>query len=72
VKLDIPVPTITNVVNYDRDIPATYQVPRSFVRYQRPRLEDIDATVIYNIDEEDEKWLAENISFGSQENIGKK
>jgi enhancer of polycomb-like protein len=72
VKLDIPVPTITNVVNYDRDIPATYQVPRSFVRYQRPRLEDIDATVIYNIDAEDEKWLAENISFGSQENIGKK
>lgn len=72
VKLDIPVPTITNVVNYERDIPATYQVPRSFVRYQRPRLEDAETTVEYNVDEEDEKWLAENLLFGTKKNIKKK
>jgi hypothetical protein len=67
VKLDIPVPTITIDPNYERDVPATYEIPRSFVRYQRPPLLEEDS-VEYNVDIEDENWLANHKKIGSRIN----
>jgi len=66
------VPTITHVANYERDVPATFEVPRSYVRYQRPSLEANETAVEYNVDEEDEGWLAENSLFGTKKSMKKK
>ena len=50
-------------------MPATYEIPRSYVRYERPSLNNEDrSTVEYNVDAEDESWLESNIQFGSNIN----
>ena len=49
VKLDIPVPTITHVESYYQDIPDDYEVPRSYVRYQRSTTEENESSVEYNL-----------------------
>ena len=56
--------------NYERDVPATYEVPRSYVRYQRPPLKE-ETSVDYNVDIEDETWLANNLQFGTAINAKK-
>lgn len=65
-KLDIPVPTIKDVATYEKDIPATYEAPTAYVRYERPKLEETDTIIEYNLDEEDENWLLEHPIFGSK------
>lgn len=65
-------PTITHVANYERDVPATFEVSRSYVRYQRPSLEANETAVEYNVDEEDEGWLAENSLLGTKKSMKKK
>ena len=65
-KLDIPVPTIKDVATYEKDIPATYEAPTAYVRYERPKLEETDPIIEYNLDEEDENWLLEHPIFGSK------
>jgi len=64
VKVDIPVPNITHVHTYAKDVPASFGVPRSYVRYVRPSVEEISQTIEYNIDEEDENWLLDHAQFG--------
>jgi len=63
-KLDIPVPQINNVEGYERDVPDDYKSPRSYVRYHKPSPEDLDKTLEYIADVEDEAWLRNNNKFG--------
>mmetsp|Transcript_15311 Transcript_15311/g.33081 ORF Transcript_15311/g.33081 Transcript_15311/m.33081 type:complete len:829 (+) Transcript_15311:165-2651(+) len=63
-KLEIPVPTITTVKQYTTDIPPTFPIPQSYVRYIPPTYEENDVTVEYNVDSEDEGWWRENEDFG--------
>lgn len=63
-KLDIPVPHINTVETYERDVPATYNVPCSFVRYRRSSLEEWNDKLAYVSDAEDEIWLKNNTKFG--------
>ena len=64
-KKEIPVPTITTVPTYDLDIPPTYDIPTSYVRYIRPTYHETqNETVEYNIDIEDEAWWRNNQEFG--------
>ncbi|KAL3785513.1 hypothetical protein ACHAW5_005267 [Stephanodiscus triporus] len=64
-KKEIPVPTITTVRRYDRDVPPNYDVPMSYVRYIRPTYaEAMEEVVEYDADAEDEKWWRENEDFG--------
>ena len=64
-KMEIPVPTITTVTTYDLDIPPTYDIPPSYVRYIRPTYNETQhETVEYNIDVEDETWWRNNVEFG--------
>mmetsp|Transcript_28063 Transcript_28063/g.56363 ORF Transcript_28063/g.56363 Transcript_28063/m.56363 type:complete len:809 (+) Transcript_28063:2-2428(+) len=64
-KKEIPVPTITTVPTYDLDIPPTYNIPTSYVRYIRPTYHEThNETVEYNIDVEDETWWRANKEFG--------
>ncbi|KAL7496607.1 hypothetical protein ACHAWT_009283 [Skeletonema menzelii] len=64
-KKEIPVPTITTVPTYDLDIPPTYDIPTSYVRYIRPTYHETqNETVEYNIDVEDETWWRNNREFG--------
>jgi hypothetical protein len=64
-KKEIPVPTITTVPTYDLDIPPTYDIPTSYVRYIRPTYNETQyETVEYNIDVEDETWWRSNTEFG--------
>lgn len=56
VKLDIPVPRINEAANYHRDVPATYELPTSFVRYQKVTTEEWQARCDYVADAEDETW----------------
>lgn len=53
--------------SYKRDVPANYQLPRAYIRYQRyPRTqEEWDETVEYVADNEDEEWLKKNTKFGA-------
>lgn len=57
-------PTIVNVTSYERDVPATYQLPRAYVRHCRPSETEVENTVEYNLDEEDEIWLENQPLFG--------
>lgn len=50
--------------SYNRDLPATYAAPKSYVRYQRPTQEDLRENIEYVIDAEDEAWLQNNTKFG--------
>ena len=50
--------------SYNKDLPATYGAPKSYVRYQRPTQEDLRDNVEYVIDAEDEAWLQNNTKFG--------
>lgn len=63
-KKEIPVPTITTVKRYDRDVPPNYAIPQSYIRNVCPTYEEVDETVEYNIDAEDEFWWMENTQFG--------
>lgn len=67
-KLDIPVPQISNVDTYDKDVPATYEVPRSYIRYCRPSAEQLEYKIDYNLDLEDELWLQNQPRFGTKIN----
>ncbi len=64
-KLDIPVPRITIVESYNKDLPANYIIPKSYVRYQKATVEEIENTIEYNLDEDDELWLANHPIFGT-------
>lgn len=63
-KRDIPVPTITIVRQYERDVPPDFEVPQSYIRYNHPSYEEADAAVEYNIDQEDEIWWKNDEEFG--------
>ncbi|KAL3803328.1 hypothetical protein HJC23_009292 [Cyclotella cryptica] len=63
-KTEIPVPTITTVKRYARDVPPTYQIPQSYIRYNHASYEEVDEAVEYNIDEDDENWWRADSEFG--------
>ena len=65
-KLDIPVPRISNVDTYEKDLPPNYALPKSYVRYCRPSVEEIQNRVDYNLDLEDETWLKNHPRFGTK------
>ena len=62
-KLDIPVPRINLVRNYEQDVPANYKLPLSFIRYHRRTPEEWKATSEYISDAEDEAWLKQKLYF---------
>ncbi len=64
-KKEIPVPTITTVKRYDRDVPPNFDIPQSYSRHICPTYEQVmEEAVEYNIDAEDEYWWRENMQFG--------
>lgn len=63
-KRDIPVPTITTVRQYERDVPPDYEMSESYIRYNHPSYEEVDEAVEYNVDEEDETWWKNDDDFG--------
>lgn len=63
-KLEIPVPLITEIGAYETDVPPTYRKPEAFVRHVRPTVEEIEVSVEYNLDGEDEAWLENHPRFG--------
>lgn len=63
-KRDIPVPTITNVIQYERDVPPDYDIPESYIRFDHPSYEEVDEAVEYNVDQEDETWWKNDADFG--------
>jgi enhancer of polycomb-like protein len=66
-KLDIPVPRINLVRNYDQDVPAVYKLPVSFIRYHRRTPGEWKSTLEYISDAEDEIWLKQKQFFKSTE-----
>ena len=65
-KKEIPTPNITLVPDYTKNVPPTYHVPTSFVRHVPKTATEVDETVEYNIDREDEDWWTDNLQFGPQ------
>mmetsp|Transcript_11314 Transcript_11314/g.16621 ORF Transcript_11314/g.16621 Transcript_11314/m.16621 type:complete len:541 (-) Transcript_11314:27-1649(-) len=63
-KIEIPVPRITESEGYGKNVPATYKMPTSYVRYQRVTADDLEDTLEYLVDAEDEVWLLNNSKFG--------
>ncbi|GKZ00085.1 hypothetical protein MPSEU_000961900 [Mayamaea pseudoterrestris] len=63
-KLEIPVPHLTVNDTYHRDVPANYELPRSYVRYHRVTSDEFMARLDYVADLEDEEWLESNTKFG--------
>jgi len=69
-KKDIPVPTITTLRRYDRDVPPDFDVPVSYVRHIRPTYEEATRCAVeYNVDADDERWWAENADFGPRARV---
>ena len=64
VKHEIPTPRIVVVDSYDKDVPPTYQPPKSYVRYQKPSATELQNESEYVADAEDEVWLQNNTKFG--------
>ena len=52
--------------DYTKNVPPTYHVPTSFVRHVPKTATEVDETVEYNIDREDEDWWTDNKQFGPQ------
>ncbi len=64
-KREIPVPTITTVRRYDRDVPPNFVISESYVRHIRPSYDEVMNRVVeYNLDGDDERWWRENVDFG--------
>lgn len=63
-KIEIPVPRITESEGYGKNVPATYEIPTSYVRYHRVTHDDLEDTLEYLVDAEDEVWLLNNSKFG--------
>jgi enhancer of polycomb-like protein len=63
-KLEIPVPRIDEVEDYDEHVPPNFHVPTSYVRYRRCTPEEDEAALEYTIDAEDEAWILNNAKFG--------
>ena len=63
-KLEIPVPRIDNVDEYDAQVPPTFAVPTSYVRYRRSTVEEDESGPEYVADAEDERWILNNTKFG--------
>ena len=51
------------VRSYERDVPAVYKLPISFIRYHRRTPEEWTATLEYISDAEDEVWLEQKSYF---------
>ncbi|KAL3804799.1 hypothetical protein ACHAWO_005328 [Cyclotella atomus] len=65
-KRNIPVPTITTVRSYLRDVPPDFEVPQSYIRFSHPSYKEVDEAVEYNVDEEDENWWKGDEDFGPE------
>jgi enhancer of polycomb-like protein len=65
IKLDIPVPRINTVEDYEKDIPANYKLPNSYIRYHRLTPDDLENVLEYVADQEDELWLYQHPKFGA-------
>ena len=63
-KTDIPVPQINTVDSYVKDLPAVYDIKRSYVRYHRETDREWKEALDYVVDHEDESWLKQNSKFG--------
>lgn len=63
---EIPTPNITLVPDYTKNVPPTYHVPTSFVRHVPKTATEVEETVEYNLDREDEDWWTDNLQFGPQ------
>lgn len=61
-KLDIPVPRITCVENYERDVAATYMVNDAYVRLDLSSAKNKDRSYMYCADLEDEVFLQTKLS----------
>jgi len=63
-KKEIPVPTIKTSSTYNTEIPPTYNIPTSYIRYISPSYTQVNEDVEYNVNGVDELWLFENLDFG--------
>ena len=61
---EIPVPEIRTVAEYGKDVPAEYEIKRSYVRFHRLTEREWKKGVEYVADAEDEAWLENNVKFG--------
>jgi len=58
-KLEIPVPLISNVIDYEDSMSTLYAKPSCYVRVQRMTVKEEDELIEYIINEEDRRWLFE-------------
>jgi hypothetical protein len=56
-KINLPVTDCADDPNYEKDVPANYQVPSSYVRYVRRVGNEADMSVDYNMDLSDQEWM---------------
>lgn len=68
-KSDIPVPQINEVETYGKDVPATYVIKDSYIRYHHTTESDWKKRVDYVADAEDEQWLNKSSKFGEAARI---
>lgn len=57
-KLNIPVTDVSVVDDYDNWVSPTYQMPTSYVRYNKKTSDEVDLIVDYVCEVEDEEWIA--------------
>lgn len=53
-KINIPVPKIDNVEDYEKNVSLDYEIPTAYLRHIKPSNEGALKIVEYNADAEDE------------------
>lgn len=63
-KKNIPIPIIKNVPNYERDVPADFEVPTSYVRFQNIPQDGDGANIEVDLQIKDMEWLKAHPKYG--------
>ena len=56
-RFNIPVGDVNNDDDYDKNVPPSFVLPTSYVRYIKRIGIDDDPTIDYNVEDDDLKWL---------------
>jgi len=67
-KINIPVPKIDNVEDYEKNVSLDYEIPTAYLRHIKPSNEGALKIVEYNADAEDELWLKDHPAHESKYN----
>lgn len=69
--LSIPICDITIDQDYDKHVKANFTLPCSYLKYSKKLGDEVNITIDYNIDQDDEIWIRSQITDGAYKDLKK-